>query len=41
MDKIFKWIKSFFKDDDIIIIENIKNSRIIINGKTIIDNTNE
>lgn len=38
MNKFIKWIKNFLYQD-IVIIENNKNSKIIINGKVVFDDT--
>lgn len=38
MNKFIKWIKNFLYQD-IVIVENNKNSKITINGKVVFDDT--
>jgi len=38
MNKFIKWIKNFLYQD-IVIVKNNKNSKIIVNGKIIFDDT--
>jgi predicted transcriptional regulator len=40
MNRFIKWIKNFLYQD-IVIVENCKNSKIIINGKVIFDDTKD
>jgi predicted transcriptional regulator len=40
MNKIIKWIKNFLYQD-IVIVENCKNSKITINGKVVFDDTKD
>jgi predicted transcriptional regulator len=40
MNKIIKWIKNFLYQD-IVIVENNKNSKITINGKVVFDDTKD
>jgi hypothetical protein len=40
MDKLKQWFKKLFVQD-IVIVENCKNSKITINGKVIFDDTQD
>lgn len=40
MKRLIQYIKNLFKSKTIIICENNKNSKIVINGKVIFDDTN-
>lgn len=40
MNKIRQWFKRIFYQD-VVIVENCKNSKIIINGKVVFDDTKD